>query len=400
MKKNETIRALRLKVFDYTRKMIKNHGPRLAGTNESIACSEEIAEILTNYADHIEKQTFKVHKGAFLGWIRILVFFYIVSLGFIWFNLPYVAYILTGISIVLLILQFILYLPIIDWLYPKKPAQNIIGTIEPANEAKQTIIISGHHDSARIFNFFVHQPSLYNLRVTGSIFMVVTMLVLSILLNVFPDLGPFALLFKIILSAGALLVVQMWFFASKKGTPGAGDNLIATNIALVLGEYFKENPLNHTRIKVVSFDAEEEGLRGARYFAKHTDLTKLPTILLNADCIYDEKELFFLTSDINNTVKLSETLAKDLQKTAKALDIKTTVKPIAILTGGTDAAEIAKKNVRATTLIGMPWSNDSRSNVYHTPNDLPEAVSKKAVEAALAIFKTYIEERDQALKTG
>lgn len=397
MKKNETIRALRLKVFEYTKSMIKTHGARLAGTKESIACSEEIAAILDTYADQVERQPFKVHKGAFLGWIRILVFFYIVSLGFIWFNIPYIAYILTGLSIILLILQFILYLPIIDIFYPRKPAQNVIGTLEPTDEAKQTIIISGHHDSARIFNFLVHQPSLYNLRVTGSIFMVFVMLVLSILLHVITDLGPFELIFKIILSAGLLLVAQMWFFASKKGTPGAGDNLIASNIALVLGEHFKHNPLKHTRIKVVSFDAEEEGLRGARYYAKHTNFDALPTILLNADCIYDENELFFLTSDINNTVKLSESLALDLQKTAKKLDIKTSVKPIAVLTGGTDAAELAKKNVTATTLIGMPWSNDNRSSVYHTPKDLPETVSKKAVEASLAIFKTYIEDTDKAL---
>jgi hypothetical protein len=298
---------------------------------------------------------------------------------------------------VILILQFIMYLPIIDIFYPGKTAQNVIGTLEPTGDVKQTIIISGHHDSARIFNFFIHQPSLYNLRVTGSIFMVITMLILSILLNVIPDLGPFELIFKIVLSLGALLVAQMWFFASNKGTPGAGDNLIASNIALVLGAHFKANPLKHTRIKIVSFDAEEEGLRGARYYAKHEAFTDMPTYLLNADCIYDENELFFLTSDINNTVKLSESLAKDLQNTATKLNIKTSVKPIAILTGGTDAAELAKKGVQATTLIGMPWSNDNRSSVYHTPNDLPEAVSKKAVEASLAIFKTYIEEKDKTL---
>ena len=396
LKKVDETKVLRQKVFALTKEMIKNHGPRLAGTQASIDCSNAIYDEMAQFADHVEKQPFKVHKGAFLGWIRLLVIGYIASLTLLWLNLPMYAYFISGASILLLILQFILYLPIIDWFYLRKPAQNIIGTIEPKNTPKQTVIISGHHDSARIFNFFIHQPKLYNLRVTGSIVFVFFMLLFSIFISVVDNADVIHLFMKIILSIGVILIAQMWFFASKQGTPGAGDNLMATNIAVVLGEYFKAHPLKHTQLKIISFDAEEEGLRGARYYAKKAkqSFKERPTYMLNADCLYDEKEFFFLTSDINGSVKLDKTLALDLQKQAKTLNIKTKVKPIAMLTGGTDAAELAKKGVKATTLIGMEWSNDNRSSVYHTPNDLPEAVSKKAVEAAITIFKHYIETLD------
>ena len=66
------------------------------------------------------------------------------------------------------------------------------------------------------------------------------------------------------------------------------------------------------------------------------------------------------------------------------------------MTGGTDAGELAKVGVKSTTLIGMPWSNDARSNVYHTPNDTLDNVDPKIIEASIDIFVEYIE-RNQSL---
>ncbi len=60
----------------------------------------------------------------------------------------------------------------------------------------------------------------------------------------------------------------MWFFASNKRTSGAGNNFIASTMALEIGRYYSQNTLKHTRIIIASFDAEEEGLRGSRAFAK------------------------------------------------------------------------------------------------------------------------------------
>jgi hypothetical protein len=58
------------------------------------------------------------------------------------------------------------------------------------------------------------------------------------------------------------------------------------------------------------------------------------------------------------------------------------VKPIAFLTSGTDAGELARGGAQATCLVGMPWGNNNRSNVYHKPADVLSAVSTEAVWAA------------------
>ncbi|MFA7106756.1 MAG: M20/M25/M40 family metallo-hydrolase [Candidatus Izemoplasmatales bacterium] len=388
MNKTERIRN---NAFSLAEDIINKTGPRLAGTSAAKEAASLLYKEVKFYTNESHIEEFYLHKGAFLGWIKILVICYILSLGFLWFNLPYLSLALSLISILVLVLQFFFYLPIIDIFYPKRKGYNVVGYIEPKKEIKKQVIISGHHDSARVFNFFIHQPALYNLRVTGAIIYVLIMVILSIISGIFKN-PTLSISINIFLSLGLVLIIQMWFFASSKGTPGAGDNLIASTMAIELGRYFSENKLDHTRIIITSFDAEEEGLRGARAFAKANKekLKEYPTILLNTDCAYSLKELFFLTSDINCTVNLDSKLANDLVDIAKNNGYNALAKPISFLTGGTDAGELAKIGVKATTLVGMPWSNQSRSSVYHTPNDTLDYVEKEIIDAAINIFGDYI----------
>lgn len=383
------------KALIYTEKVIDTIGPRLAGSKASLEAADMIYNEINEFTDKADKEHFILHKGAFLGWIRILVASYLLGVLFLWFHLPIVSTMLILLSIFILVFQFFMYIPFIDFLYPKRTGCNVVGTIEPTQKATSQIIISGHHDSARIFNFFIHQPKLYNLRVTGGIALVIFLLLVSIT-EIFVTNATIVLVLNIIVSAGFLLTGQMWFFASKKGTPGAGDNLIATSMAIELGRYYSEHKLQNTRIIIASFDAEEEGLRGARAFAKlHKEEYKhIPTTLLNVDCPYYAKDLFFLTSDINGFVKLDKKLAEDLVQIATAHNVVAKHQPIAFLTGGTDAAELAKVGVSATTLLAMPWSNNDRASVYHTPHDTVDSIEKEAIEATITIFMNYIDKRD------
>lgn len=384
--------------LDRTARLIEETGPRLAGTSASLKVADLLHQELETFADRAEKEHFSLHKGAFLGWIRILVALYLAGVVFLWLDLPLVTAILILVGLLILVGQFFLYLPVIDWLYPKKTGCNVIGTIEPNDVVHQQILVSGHHDSARIFHFFLHQPKLYNLRVTGGISLIAIALIVA-LIQLLTNWPLFDLVTNIALSVGFLLTGQMWFFASKQGTPGAGDNLIASSMAMEIGRHFQQHPLKHTRIVVASFDAEEEGLRGARAYAKaHVkEFEALPTTLLNVDCPYHLDDLFFLTSDINNSVALSTDLAQELVDIATNKGYPATHKPIAFLTGGTDAGELAKRGVRATTLIGMPWSNNTRASVYHTPDDTVDKIEPAVIKAAIDIFCSYIEQSDGSI---
>lgn len=393
----ELLKRMQEEVFSETQSLINEFGPRLAGTESDLKASDKLYDMMSKTFDEAHQESFYVYKNAFLGWIRILVASYLLAVIFIWLKLYMISFSILLISLLVLIIQFFLYLPLLDKLYPKKEAKNVYGIIEPKGEVEKQIIISGHHDSARIFNFFSNQPKLYNFRTTGSIVIVIMALISSIFLAIFRNQVWLYQGVSVSLSILFLLVGQMWFFASKKGSPGAGDNLVAVFNAIAIGKYFKENPLSHTRLIIASFDAEEEGLRGARDFAKKHfhELKKIPTILLNQDCLYDEAELFLLTSDLNDFVDLDIDLAKEVAHTAKHLGIHLPLKPLAFLTGGTDAAELQKIGVPSLSIIGMQWSNSNRNLSYHTPQDKLDKVSPEVIKDVLNIFMTYIQNNDQ-----
>lgn len=392
------------RVFDYTSKLIDKHGPRKAGSKASQSCADDLFNDMNSFADDARLETFSVHAGAFLGWIRILVLFYTAGTALLWLNLPWITSIILLVGILIMIFEFFLYKHSIDFLYPRKKGKNVIASVEPEGEVKQQIIISGHHDSARVFNFYIHQPKLYALRVIGGIGILAGIFILSTILAFVNLPVIFTTIVAILASAGALIVLQLWFFASSKATPGAGDNLVASAMAVEALRQVAEDkktghPLKHTRVIAISFDAEEEGLRGAFAYSKqHKDeLKKIPTYLYNIDCPYFLEDLFFLTSDINGSVKLSDDLAEQCRVTAEKLGYKAETKPIAFLTGGTDAAELAKAGVDATTLLAMPWNNSQRASYYHTPNDTIDNVEKDAVRAGLEIFFEIVKEKDSAL---
>jgi hypothetical protein len=392
------------KVFALTESLINTFGPRKAGSQASRDCADALHKEMRSFADEAHIEDFKVHAGAFLGWVRILVALYAIGTVFLWLNKPLISAALLLLGILIMVFQFFLYKHTIDFLYPPKGAKNVIASIEPEGEVKQEIIISGHHDSARIFNFYIHQPKLYSLRVLGGTGILFAIFVLSTILAL-AGLAPiFTLIVAILASIGALIVLQLWFFASKKATPGAGDNLVASAMAVEALRQFAEDKkagkgLQHTRIKAISFDAEEEGLRGAYAYAKkHKDAFKnLPTYLYNIDCPYYLNELFYMTSDINCSVQLSKEFAEVCANSAKKLGYPSCRKPITFMTGGTDAGELAKHGVHATTLMAMPWDNSERASVYHTPNDTIDKVEKEAVKAGLEIFFDIVKTKDQAI---
>src|SRR5690554_5194283 len=174
-------------VIKETDKIIKQFGPRLAGTKASLDTADYLYDDGISYSDEMYKEDFYINKGAFLGSINILVISYVI--GFATFLLGYelITLFLMVLSILILFLQFIKYLPIIDFLFPKRKARNVYGVINPKGEVKRQIIISGHHDSANIFNFFIHQPKLYSLRVTGSILFVILTLLLALVNLIFTN---------------------------------------------------------------------------------------------------------------------------------------------------------------------------------------------------------------------
>ncbi len=383
-----------------TRDIIARLGVRLTGSPSCHAAADEIAALARPLADSVSTDKFVVRPGAFLGFIKVMIFLYIAAFLALPFS-PWTSAAALMAGAIILVLEFFLYRELIDGFYARKDGKNVTAILEPRGEAKRQVIVSGHHDSARIFNFYVDRPELYSFRLYGGMGTYAAFLVAAIALAAISPARTVLVAASALFAALFVLVLPLWKFAAKEGTPGAGDNLAAVCAALeVLGHFRARRDagtgLKSTRLIFVSFDAEEAGLRGARAWAKaHTrDIASLPTWNYNMDCLYKAQDTRFLSSDLNGSVPLSAVAAQACAEAARKRGVAAPVEPIAFLTGGTDAAELAKKGVRATTLIGMQWSNEARGDSYHTLGDTIEAVSPEVLELAIGVGVEFAQRLD------
>jgi aminopeptidase YwaD len=391
----------------FTGRVIDECGARLAGGASCKKAAQIIMSEMKKYCDCVQIEEFDVHPESFLGFFKITVIIYLLSSLLLFFD-----YILAGaigflLIIFLVISKSIFYWEIFDFFYRKMQGCNVIGSIEPAGFVKQQIILSAHHDSAYEFRFLARHQELYPLRILTAFLTLITVFILSwIWVYSRYTGGPdpaFGLYFRYAVFAGLIFVGPMYFFITKKGTPGAGDNMIATAMVIKLAELFQKasqkngHLLRHTRLIILSTDAEEAGLRGARaYVQRHSkELRALPTYDFNIDSIYNLKELKFFTTDINSLVRLSKEMAAQCGAIAANLGYPVRLIHFPPGAGGTDAAEFAKIGVEATTLIAMPTKLHGNKIVYHTLQDTVEHIEPAAVEATLKIALGYILRKEE-----
>jgi aminopeptidase YwaD len=391
-----------------TGKIIDECSPRLCG---SAACKNSaviIKKELDKYCDSAGIDEFDVHPNAFLGFMKVSAVTYIVSTVLLFLGYPLPAALGYTSSVVLTVSQFVFYLTLFDRLYKKAMGYNVYGVIEPAGEVKQQIIVSGHHDSAFEFTFFKHFPKLYQLRIVLGFLPIDVACALSWTWVVMSHIYGAPPVFADALRYGALLatvlVVPLYFFTAPRGTPGAGDNLVASVIAVKIAEIFSKKKnrgrpaLRNTRVILASFDAEEVGLRGARAFAKeHRErLVSVPTYHFNMDCIFDVNKIKFMTADINGFVRLSKGMAKECAAIAGDFGYRAKLFRMFFGAGATDAAELAKIGAEATTLMAMSTKIEKSAFFYHTALDTIDRVQPEAVEACLKIISEYITRKDAA----
>lgn len=394
--------------IDFTRFITTKWNDRLTGSKACLETGDYLFEQFSVYSDKAFKQKFTTNPGAFLGFIRVCVAFFFVSLIGLFTGFYWVSFITSLLSLFIFVFQFFLYYEVLEPFFSKKKAQNIYAFLEPEKEVEQQVVISAHHDSAHIFNFYEKNATHYSIRVNlgiGALFMAIVMASAIFLLNsLHIEASGLITTLKFISLGLIVLVLPMWFFYdTKKGTPGAGDNIICTAVTFEILKHFyklkqQNKGLQNTRIIIGSWDAEEAGLRGAKAFVKkHKKLLhSIPTFNYNLECLYNHKEMNFITSDINSFVDLSHKMANELVEISKNLGYEIPKVPFPFLAGGTDAGEFARGGVKAITLSGMTFGKVDENPSYHTTRDTVDKVDPIAVSRSIEIGIAYILSKDKS----
>ncbi len=392
-------------------------GPGLPGTPQEKKRAEFIKEELAAHLgeDHVHAEEFSFSPGVSLygpaisAVLMLIVAALIIATNYSSAPLRWVtsaaALILSSAIPLQFIFEFILGHEFIDFLYPKKVSQNIIGSLKRPGDApiKRLLVLGGHHDSAPenawmslmgygwfLFLSITYFFGLLSLFALGLI-QFVNVLMSSASSPIIGLFGWIVLVFPVMPSILYALFINRG--VKNGGTvPGAVDNLSSCATVISLCRFLQKYPSFipvGTEIRFITFGSEEAGLRGSRrYVQRHLEeLRSLDTRMLNFEMIVSPV-ISILTSDINGTVKNSLKMVQSAVEAAQRSGV-----PYKILNASlgmiTDAAPFNQAGLKAVPLLPVDMQHQFAS-FYHQKRDTPDQLSIEPLENALKLALEWI----------
>ena len=157
-------KEVRQNAVDYSMRSIadvcENIGPRESGMPKEREAQEWIKNQIDSngWADESAIEEFRVSRHALVGFTKIIGVFLIVGALLQLLTLvgnpaltqavKIVSLILAVLSLLIVVLEFLFYVPFIDKFLPETTSCNVYAKYKPSGEVKRRIIINGHTDSA------------------------------------------------------------------------------------------------------------------------------------------------------------------------------------------------------------------------------------------------------------
>jgi hypothetical protein len=393
-------------VFETASRLLDRFTCRITGTSAALRAGETIKELFSGSCVKSAVEPFRVHPGQLWNIGRILAIIFLISSVSYWLGRSgvYISACIIIAGAVYGISHFISYGSLFDKLFPGQNAQNAVGIIEPDNRTEQQVIIVGHHDSAYVFRYLKNHQSLYGfimIMSIGSYLCGAAISVYRFLFLVINGQVIYSDVLMILVIVLSVAVLPLFFFITNEPSPGAGDNLIGSVIAVKLSRIFGKDShlkmnLRKTRLVFLSTDAEEAGQRGVKaYIRRHIkDIRNTPTFVLNIDSIYSYDDLTLLERDRNGLVPLSELQNRKCLDIARQLGIGIKTGRIPFGGGGTDASWFVKHKAQVVSVIGMPLNFKNKTAYYHTPSDTLDKIEPRAVKSVIELAVNYILDLD------
>ena len=375
----------------------RNMKARAPGTEGEREAGKYMAGILEKDCGcrDVKVEAFKLHPSAFYSYFYFSMTLDCLSAAF-FFLLPWLGIILGVAALLLFLLQFVLYQPIIDPLFPEKESVNITAVRPCSGNVKKRIFLNGHIDAAWEFPL--------NYRFGGIVFEIPGVLAIIGVLYyitlsgcVLCGAGTWTL------TAGLCGLVFVPFFIlvaftydPKCVVDGANDNLTGCYMGIALLREMERLGivLENTEVGVILTGSEEAGLRGAKAWScthKH-DYKDVPTYIVSFDTIHDPKKLMVNMRDLNSTVKSDEELGELFLEAARKADVPCKTGTVPLLGGSTDSAAFTKGGFRS---IGITGLSHKLEGYYHTRRDTWDNLNKEGLENCYWATVILIEQFDE-----
>jgi aminopeptidase YwaD len=389
-------------MFGLIKKVIDEIGPRPPCSDAEKKLGRLLIEEWKPTCDSVDAEPFSCSPAAFVGSYPIGALFYLAAVVVYWF-FPPVALALATVNCSLTV-EVLLYREYVDFMFPRRQGENVVGTVRPKGEATRRVIISGHMDSAYEFNFFLcFRSASTALMMTALVANLVALgACLARTMSYFNVFSADAALDGAGIAMIALAPVAGLFlvFTSWKPVPDAFDNMSAISVVSGLSKYLGEARQSggwspqRTEVVLLATSSEEAGLRGAkRYVRRHMKQMKdLPTYCIVMEMIKDEKFLTVSKSEVFPGARYDPRLVRIAQDAAASRGW-----PIAALQmppgWATDGAAFSQAGISATCLSSCDPSRIDPT--YHTRYDTYEHIRPESLSVMLQLVIDVIQRIDK-----
>ncbi len=370
---------------------IRSFGPRKAGSEAERNAQQHLAEHLATFCDHASVEEFHAPLSAKFTSLRFFTLGYLAALALpLWsLNLACVVGLLNA---VLFLFHFVLFHGVLDRLFPKVVSHNVIGTLEPRSAATRTLIFSGHMDSTPEFIWW------YWLKGWGARAMVIagfSWMMIPVYYGVALVAGwtvPGSIGWWVFVAL-APLSLAFFFIHGKRVVEGAQDNLSGVAVAFEVVRRLSRDPLQRTRVRMLSFGAEECGLKGSSAYVKryHAQLIEEGAQVINLDGILDIDNMYVIERELMAMQDHHEPLINDVLMAFERSGLPKKRGTIPI--GGTDATSFSARHIPATSIVGLPMG--SLHPTYHTRLDTIEYLVPETMDRISALLVDFAQEYDR-----
>jgi hypothetical protein len=379
-------------MYDLIKKVIDGIGPRPSCGEQEKRLGRLLVEEWQPFCDRVDAETFTCSPNAFLGFIPFSVLLYFAAVALYWFY-PLASFIVVAIGFGTLFFELLRYREFVDFLFPRRQGENIMGTIRPKGEPTRRVIVSAHMDSAYEFNLIYYLRNaiipITETAIAGLVIALCGNLAKTIAYFYgFADTTAFTAVGYAMIAFTPIMAFFL-FFHTYKPIPGAMDDMAGVAVVAGLGKYLDEARKTggwlpeKTEVVLLAMSSEEAGLRGAkRYVSKHLqEMKTTPTYGLFLDGIYDEKFLTVTNRELCTGAKHDPELVKMAQDAASSHNWHIATRMIPL--GGTDASPFSLKGIPAVCLHCQDTTRAVPN--YHTRNDTYEHIRPESLSVSLQL---------------
>lgn len=393
-----------VKEITYICKNIEKRAPGSEGEKKSC---EYMADVLKKDCgcERADVESFKENPGSFYGWLFFTITFVLAAIV-LYFFAPVASIILIAAGLVLVLLQFGLYIKAIDRFFPEKTGHNVTAIKKCKGETKRRIIFNGHPDAAWEWpvNHALGGVGFEAHAIIGfaGAFYYLILAIIQLAQNgavgadISTPLGKAGLVGLIFVPflAGLYFMVNY-----RRVVDGANDNLSGCYMGIALLKALKDEGIEfeNTELGVVLTGSEEAGLRGSKAWCEaHKDeFNDVPTFIFSYDTIHDPKFLMVNYRDLNGTVKADKDASDLFMEAADELGIQCKKGMVPPLGGATDSAAFAQAGMRAAGITGL---NHKLESYYHTRRDSYDNMNLDGLADCFAATVKVLEKFDEGAK--